>query len=181
MFVSAHDTGFMKRLAHALIALAFLLGNVAPSYAQGLGATSYAGPAAMMGVRIPFGGKGTTSSPPMVGLRFGSSWQAGPGSANTQAYRFVPAVEAGFSLRGDPILKLSSFDVLDQVRAAAEGTERQSFCGRNLSLCILTGIAIGVVAIVAIAGSQDSCAEAPPGYYPPGKDPCKCYELDGCK
>jgi hypothetical protein len=180
MFVSAHHIACVKRFARALIALAFLVGNTVPSYAQTLGAVSYAGSTAMMSVRIPFGGKGTTSSRPMVGLRFGSSWQAGPGSMSPQGYRFIPAVEAGFSFRGDPILKLASFDVLDQLRVAAEGTERQSFCGRNLSLCILAGVAVGVVAIVAIAGSQDSCAEAPPGYYPPGQDPCKCYEVDGC-
>ena len=180
MFVSAHDIRFMKRLAHALIALAFPIGNIAPSYAQGFGATSYAGATAMIGVRIPFGGMSKPSSQPMIGLRFGSSWQAGPGTMSPLGYRFVPAVEAGFSLRGNPILRLSSFDVLDQVRAAAEDAPRQTFCGRNLSLCILAGVAVGVVAIVAIAGSQDSCAEAPPGYYPPGQDPCKCYEVDGC-
>src|SRR5690348_1839141 len=113
MFVSAHS-GFTKRLAHALIALAFLIGNIAPGYAQGVGATSYAGPTAMIGVRIPFGGVSKPSSQPMIGLRFGSSWQTGAGTMSLQGYRFIPAVEAGFSLRGDPILRLSSFDVLDQ-------------------------------------------------------------------
>jgi hypothetical protein len=178
----------MKQFARTLVALAFIVANIAPTYAQGLaggaflqrGAASYAGPAAMLGVRIPFGGKGTTSSQPMIGLRLGSSWQAAPGSTTPQASNFISAVEAGLSFRGDPILKLSSFDVLDRVRAQAEAAERQTFCGRHLSICILAGVAVAAVAIVAIAGSQDDCTPAPPGYYPPGQDPCLCYEADGC-
>ena len=77
MFSSAYDVGFIGRFARALTALVFLTANIAPVYAQGLaeshGATSYAGPAAVLGVRIPFGGRGTTSSQPMIGLSLGSS------------------------------------------------------------------------------------------------------------
>ena len=48
MFVSGHDIGFIKRFARALTALAFLIANIAPSYAQNFayqqrGATSFAG------------------------------------------------------------------------------------------------------------------------------------------
>ena len=179
MFVSAHDILFTRRFARALIALAFLAGTIAPSYAQGLEAASYAGPTAMMGLRIPFGGKGTPTSQPMFGLRFGSSWQARPGSISPQPYRFIPAVEAGLSLRGDPILRLSSFQVrLDQLRAAADGAERESFCGRNLAICILGGVALAGI-IIAIAAGSDDCE--PSDLYPPGEDPCKCFEADGCK
>ena len=166
MFSSAYDIRVMKRLARAFIALVFLTANITPSYAQTIagstfpqrGAASYAGPASMLGVRIPFGGEGTASSQPMIGLRFGSAWQSGPGSTSPQAYRFVPAVEAGLSFRGDPILKLSSFEVLDRLRAAAEGAERQTFCGRHLSLCILGGVAIGVVRVYT--GEPRQFAEA---------------------
>jgi len=113
MFGSGHDIVCVKRFARVLIALAFLTANIAPGYAQNLaaGAASYAGLTAMLGVRIPFGGEGTASSQGIVGLSFGSTWRAGPGSTSPQAYRFIPSVEAGFSLRGDPILRLSSFQV----------------------------------------------------------------------
>lgn len=187
MFVSEHDIGFMKRFARALIALAFLTANIAPSYAQGVagsafpqrGAASYAGPAAVLGVRIPLGGKETAASQPIVGLRFGSSWRAAPGSTSPQAYNFIPTVEAGLSLRGDPVLKLGSLDVRrDQLRASAEGAQRETFCGRNLGVCILVGVAVVAVAIVALAGSDDC---EPSDLYPPGQDPCKCFEADGCK
>ena len=187
MFISGHDLGFMKRFASVLTALVFLTANIAPSYAQNLaggalpqrGATSYAGPAAMLGLRIPFGGEGSVASKGTVGLRLGSSWQAGPGWAGPQAHNFIPTVEAGLSLRGDPVLKLSSFQVrLDQLRAQAEGAQPQTFCGRNLAVCILGGVAIVAVVIVLAVGSDDC---DPSDLYPPGQDPCKCYEADGCK
>lgn len=188
MFYSAHDLARLKRFARAVIALTFLAGQIAPSYAQGFagsglpqrGVTSFAGHAAMLGVRIPLGGAGTVSSRPMVGLMFGSSLRAVPGSTSAQAYRFVPTVEAGLTLRGDPILRLSSFEVrVDQLRAAAEDAGGETFCGRNPGVCIAGGIAIVAVAVVALTGGDDNCTSAP-GQYPPGEDPCRCYEPDGC-
>jgi len=187
MFGSGHDIGFMKRCGRALAALAFLTANIAPSYAQGLaggalpqhGAASYAVHAAMLGVRIPFGGEGTASSQPIVGLMFGSSWRAGPGSMSPQAYRFIPTVEAGLSVRGDPVLRLSSFELrLDRLHASAEGTDQgETFCGRHLSLCIIGGVAIVAVAVLAL-GDWENCS--PSDEYPPGQDPCKCYDPYGC-
>ena len=184
MFISRHDIGFMKRFTSVWIALAFLIANIAPSYAQNLtyqqrGATSFAGHAAMLGVRIPFGGERTVSSRPIVGLMVGPSWQATLGSTGVQGYRFNPTIEAGLSLRGEPVLRLSTFNVrLDQLRASAEGAEGGTFCGRNLAVCILGGVAI-VAVVVALAVGSDDCE--PSDLYPPGQDPCMCFEPDGCK
>lgn len=185
MFSSAYDHRFTKRLARGLAALAFLIANTTPGLAQGVDgsalqrtAASYAGPAVMLGARIPFGGEATTRSQSIVGLRFGASWRASPGSAGPQGSSFVPTVEAGLSLSGDPVLRLSGFDVrLGQLRAQAEGAQGESFCGRNLSLCIIGGVALVGVAVLAL-GDWENCT--PSDDYPPGQDPCKCYEADGC-
>ena len=195
MFGSGRNIALMW-FARAVVALAFLTPNIAPSRAQDLdgsgssqrGVTSFGGHAAMVGVRLPLGGDALDSSHPIVGLRFGSSWRAGPGSTGVPTYRFVPTVEAGFSLRGDPIFRLSSFTVrLDQLRAAAEGAQGETFCGRNLSVCLVGGIAIVAIAVVALAGSG-SC-ESSSQYLPgtpqggvisPPRDPCQCYEASGC-
>jgi hypothetical protein len=190
MFGSGHDIASMKRLARALTALAFLIANVSPSYAQGLagsgfpqrGAASFAGHAAMLGVRIPFGGE-EVGSQPIVGLMFGSSWRAGPGSMGPQAHRFTPTIEAGLSLRGDPVLRLSSFEVrLDQLHAAPEDAQGETFCRRNPGLCIagVTAVAAAVVVVVLAAGSESCEAPLPDWQYPPGEHPCRCYEADGC-
>ena len=183
MFTSA--SGFTMRFARVVVALAFLIVNTAFSHAQGLAGSaflqrssgSFAGPAATLGVRIPFGGEGTAQ--PMVGLSFGSTWRANLGSTNPQAYRFIPTVEAGFSLRGDPILRLGAFEAkLDQLRASAEGAAQgETFCGRHLSLCIIGGVAL-VGGLVLALGDWESCSYS--GQYPPGQDPCGCYEPDGC-
>ena len=66
---------------------------------------------------------------------------------------------------------------LDKLRAAAEGAQGESFCGRNLAVCIIGGVAI-VAVVVALAVGSDDCE--PSDLYPPGQDPCKCYEPDGC-
>jgi hypothetical protein len=73
---------------------------------------------------------------------------------------------------------MSSFEVrLDRLRAAAEEAGDQTFCGRNLGLCIAGGVGIAAVAVVALVGS-DNCESS--GQYPPGEDPCRCYEANGC-
>ena len=187
MFGFGHDTGVIKRFARAFIALVFITATIAPSYAQTVaagtssqrGAASYAGPTAMLGVRIPFGGEAKTSSQGIVGLRFGSSWRADLGSTGPQASRFMSTIEAGLSLRGDPILRLNSFEVrLDGLRAAAEGAQGEGFCGRNVGVCIAGGVALAAVVVFALAGGSDDCDAE--GEYPPGQHPCRCYELDGC-
>ena len=185
MFSSAYDRRFTKRLARGLAALAFLTANCTPGLAQGVAgnalqrtAASYAGPAVMFGARIPFGSEATARSRSIVGLRFGVSWRASPGSMGPQGSRFIPTIEAGLSLTGDPVLRLSGFDVrLGQLRAQAEGGQDQSFCGRNLSLCIIGGVALIGVAVLAL-GDWENCT--PSDDYPPGQDPCKCFEADGC-
>jgi hypothetical protein len=184
MFGSGRHTG---RFARAIAALAFLTPNIAAGQAQDFarngvpqrGAASFGGPVAMVGVRIPFGGKAVASSQPVVGLSIGSSWRAGPGSTVVPAYRFVPTIEAGFSLRGDPILRLSSFEVrLDQLHAAPGEAEPQTFCGRNLAICIAGGVAIIAAVLVVALADSDDCA--PSDNYPPGEDPCRCYQANGC-
>lgn len=184
MFNSGPDFARVKRYARAVIALGFLASNIAPGYAQDLAGNAYpqrafAGHTAMLGLRIPFGSEGNASSQPIVGLMVGSSWRAAPGSMTPQAHRFVPTVEAGLSLRGDPILRLRSLDVrLDQLRASAEGGGGQTFCGRNLAVCIVGGVAIAAVVVVALAGS-DECNPLDYPDAPPGQNPCHCYEADG--
>jgi hypothetical protein len=187
MFGSGHNVGFIKCFARVLITLSFLASKIAPSYAQNLtgsaapqrGAASFAGPAAMLGVRISFGAERMASSQPVVGLRFGASWRADPGSMSPQSYRFIPTAEVGFSFRGDPILRLGSYEVrLNTLHASAAEAQGGTFCGRNLGLCIAGGVAVAAVAVIVLVGS-DNC-EAPLPEYPPGEHPCRCYEADGC-
>jgi hypothetical protein len=189
MFNSAYNIPWLKRSMHAFMALVLVAAQIVPSYAQGFAgsalsqrsATSYAGHAAMLGVRVPLGGEGTISSRTMIGLMFGSSLRPSLGSTSPYGNRFLPTVEAGLTLRGDPILRVGSFEMrMDQIRAAAEGAEGETFCGRNPVVCIGAGIAIVAVAVVALTGGDDNCP-SPPGQYGPGEDPCRCYEPDGCR
>ena len=138
MFKSANSARIPRRFSCAFMAVAFLTGEV---HAQG--ATMPAGTMAMLRMRIPFGGATTPLSQSTLGLSFGSSWRDVPGSTSLTGGRFVPTVEAGVSFRGDPVLRLGTFDI-SSTRAnleAAQG-EGRTFCGRNLALCIIGGAAI---------------------------------------
>jgi len=143
-----------SELVCALTALAFLTTHIEPSYANGLAdlrgeGAVFAGPTAMFGLRIPFGGEARRSAQPTVSLGVGSSWRAAPGSLDPGgSYRFTSSAELGVSLRGDPVLRLGLLDLRpDHLRAAAEGEgEASTFCGRNLGVCI--GLAVAGAALV---------------------------------
>jgi hypothetical protein len=85
-------------------------------------------------------------------------------------YRFVPTAEFGMTFNGDPIVRLGSFDMTPN-GAGLEITKAQgeSFCGRNLILCIVGGAAIVavVVAVAASASSRNPDELLPPYPYPP--------------
>jgi hypothetical protein len=104
----------------------------------------------MIRLRIPFGGAATRQSQPMFGLSLGWSWQDAPGSKALTGYRFVPSLEAGLTLRGQAILILGSVEIrpnpLGGLNAQADG---ESFCERNLALCLLGGAAAVAIAVLA--------------------------------
>ncbi len=147
----------LKRVAAVVTALTLFTATTEMSHAYGIDASNglqhsavvSGGSAAMLSLRIPFGGTSTTASQTMLGLSFGSTWRDAPGTLNPAGYRFVPRAELGMTLNGDPIFKLGSFDIgqsnanLDINKAQGES----SFCGRNLRVCI----GIGVVALFGIA------------------------------
>jgi hypothetical protein len=139
-----------------LTALAFLTTGTEPSRANGRAdlhreGVVYAGPAAMFGLRVPFGGESRYPTQPIVGFSVGSSWHAAPGSLDLGGYRFIRSAELGVSFRGDPVLKLGSFDLRpDRLRASAEEGEASTFCGRNLGACLVIGT-VGVVFVAAVA------------------------------
>ena len=156
MFRTTHDVSPKRRFVSAATGLAVLMACSEPSYAAGLAdlhreSVVYGGPAAMLGVRVPFGGEARHSAQPIVGFGVGSSWRAAPGSFDTGGYGFIRSAELGFSLRGDPFLRLGSFDLgTERFRASAEEGEASTYCGRNLGVCI--GLAAAGVALVLGVG-----------------------------
>lgn len=116
------------------------------------------GTMAMLGLRIPFGGNRPTESQSTLALRFGSSWRDAPGSFAAGGYRFVPAMEAGFTLRGEPIFKLGAFDIAASANAEGGEPERRFFCAENAAICLIGGaLAIGgVVWAVSAANRGDN-------------------------
>lgn len=169
MFFTLDRVSVSKRLASAVTALTFFAASTEVSHAYGIdtsnrlqhGAAVSGGSAAMLRLRIPFGGESTTASQAMFGLSFGSTWRDAPGVPNPVGYRFVPRAELGMTLNGDPILRLGSFDITpnDANLDVTEAQGESSFCGRNLALCIIGGVVIvGVVIFVVAARNSPSTA-----------------------
>ena len=154
MFRTTHDVSPKRRFVSAATGLAVLMAYSEPSYAAGLAdlhreSVVYGGPAAMLGVRVPFGGEARHSAQPIVSFGVGSSWRAAPGSFDTGGYGFIRSAELGFSLRGDPFLRLGSLELgLDRLHASAEEGEASTYCGRNLAACIV----LGVTGVILVAG-----------------------------
>ena len=78
----------------------------------------FRGATGMVTLRIPFGGDRRDTAPRLT-LGFGTSWQNPRASADFASYRFVPSAEAGFTLTGDPLLRLGAIDLLRELRATA--------------------------------------------------------------
>ena len=115
-----------QRLVWLVSIGALLWGDIGSSYAQGLvrdplvnREAVFRGPAAMLSLRIPFGAEGQNVPAPRLTLGFGTSWQNASGLAHFGGYRFASSAEAGFTLSGEPVLRLGPIDLLRELRAAA--------------------------------------------------------------
>jgi hypothetical protein len=104
----------------------------------------------------------------MLGLSFGSTWRDAPGASNSIGYRFVPTAELGMTFTGEPIVRLGPFDMSPNgANLEVSNAQGESFCGRNLTLCIVGGVAIIAVIIAVAAPSRDSDELLGPYPYPP--------------
>ena len=158
IFLPNAHTSIWKFFVSALTTLAVFAAST-EGHAYGIdasnglqhGAAVYGGSAAMLGLRVTFGGDPKTAPQPMVGLSFGSVWRDAPNALVSRGYRFVPGAELGMTFRGEPILRAGSLNAAptspdaDVSRAQGEST----FCGRNLGLCI--GGAVVTAAVIWIA------------------------------
>jgi len=170
MMLNLRDRAAVAKLfAYNFIALAFLAMSAEVCYAYGLADSSRQnvsaisfGTVSMLRLWIPFGGS-TAPSQATLGFSFGSSWRVAPGSHDSTGYHFVPSVEAGFTFRGDPVLRLGSFEARpDGVKLGVNEDQNAGFCGRNLALCIIGGVAIvgGIIYAVSDRSGYHSCEYA---------------------
>jgi hypothetical protein len=164
----------------AVLAVSIVLAMTASasSYAEGLVrdplVTEEAvlrGPTGMLTLRIPFGGDSQNPPAPRLTLGFGTSWQNAPASATFASYRFVPSAEAGFTLTGDPVLRLGPIDLLRELRATAnEGASATTGGGTPTWVWWALGGAAVLGVTWAILASQGTSACHP--IYGPLTDDC---------
>jgi len=70
------------------------------------------GAGALLRLRVPFGGRKREPLRPVMGLTAGPMWQEDNGAFVPGRLYYVPSVEAGFSFKGDPVLRVGSIDLI---------------------------------------------------------------------
>lgn len=73
------------------------------------------GAAALLQFRMPFGGRDRERAQPRVTLAAGPIWQETTDSFYPGRVYVIPSSEMGFSLRGDPILRVGGIDLSDTI------------------------------------------------------------------
>jgi hypothetical protein len=73
------------------------------------------GAAALLQLRVPFGGRQRERIQPRVTLSAGPMWQETPDTLVPGRYYFVSSAEMGFSLRGDPVLRVGGIDLSEKI------------------------------------------------------------------
>jgi|RhiMethySRZTD1v2_1073278.scaffolds.fasta_scaffold996434_1 hypothetical protein len=157
-----------KRGSVVAAMIAAVIASGPPAHAQNLVAQSQpTGGAAMLGMRISFGGELPFRRSARFGLTFGSYWRDVPGSAQFAGYRFLPTAEVGLTLSGEAVLKLGPIQIRRAVNGLGvdEPQREEGFCARNVKLCV-AGVFLGLALIFLLADEK--------GY----KEPC--IDGNGC-
>jgi len=153
-------------LRTALMAAALVLAGLDDAHARGLaqmpfaeiGQSAFEGNVVSLSLRIPLGGHANADSRGTLAMRLGSSWRDGD-DRRGGGTRFVPMLEAGVTLLGDPVLRIGPLDMLTGshpvVRAAED--DGRSDAGR-IALIVLGSLALaGGVVYLTYARAQNDC------------------------
>lgn len=73
------------------------------------------GAAALVQLRVPFGGRDRERAQPRVTLAAGPIWQEQTDAFLPGRVYVIPSSEMGFSLRGDPVLRVGGIDLSDAI------------------------------------------------------------------
>jgi hypothetical protein len=117
MSISKSRITLASRLIVTVASIALAVASAETSHAAGAadpqyGTVSPDGITSMLRLRIPFGNGSQVEARPTLALGIGPSWRFENERPNFPSYQYTPSLEAGFTLGGDPILKLGVFDML---------------------------------------------------------------------
>ena len=113
----------MRKLVFAAIAAIAISGTIESAHASrvylGSSFAAYGseikGAAALIQFRIPFGGRDRERAQPRVTLAAGPIWQEQTDAFLPGRVYVIPSSEMGFSLRGDPVLRVGGIDLSDAI------------------------------------------------------------------
>jgi hypothetical protein len=123
----------MRKLLFAAIAIIAISGTVETAHASrvylGSSVAAYGseikGAAALLQLRVPFGGRDRERAQPRVTLAAGPIWQETTDSFLPGRVYVIPSSEMGFSFRGDPVLRVGGIDLSDAIILRLMARERR--------------------------------------------------------
>jgi hypothetical protein len=122
----------MRTLLFAAVAAIAISSTIESAHANriylGSGFAAYGseikGAAALIQIRVPFGGRDRERAQPRVTLAAGPIWQEYTDAFAPGRVYVVPSSEMGFSLRGDPVLRVGAIDLSDAIILRMMARER---------------------------------------------------------
>ena len=148
-----------RRLASVAVVSFLLLTSVDANVAVRAEPAVPDGTAAMLRVRIPFGGRATAVSQTSLTMNFGYHWRLSPGAVRKLEHHFTPALQAGWMLSGRPVFRVGAIDALrvfsDRANAQADdvsggGNARFLWIGLGV---IVVGATVGMIGAAGCFGT----------------------------
>ena len=150
--------GTTRNIFGVYVAVTVALANIDEAFAdvswdqlnQHAGPAVMSGTAAMLRLRVPFGGADRQRSQPTLALTAGPEWQELAGSPNIVRYSSGEmSVEAGWTFAGEQFVRAGSVDMLNvaRVRVNASGLD-------DVPTWVYIAGGIALVAIVVVVASS---------------------------
>jgi len=170
-----------RRLASVAVVSFLLLTSVDANVAVRAEPAVPDGTAAMLRVRIPFGGRATAVSQTSLTMNFGYHWRLSPGAVRKLEHHFTPALQAGWMLSGRPVFRVGAIDAL-RVFSDRANAQADDVSGGGNARFLWIGLGVIVVgATVAVLATDDEpdrdchpIAPPPPLPPPPGTPSLPC-------
>ena len=163
--LSSFSARLARRLTAAATAALFLFANVDASYASApwdapaqYGSVSPAGMAAMLRLRIPFGGDATHRSRPTLSLSAQTVWRDESLPLQFGRLQYASGLEAGFTFGDSPILRLGSIDMLNGEGPRLNAIQNDQGTP-NWVWWVLGGAAVVTIVALAVASNQKKSSD----------------------
>ena len=158
MSLYGNARGMTRNIVGVAVAFTVILANIDEAFAgvawdqlnQHAGSAVVSGAAAMLRLRVPFGGADQHRSQTTLALTAGPEWRELPGSPDFVRYRSgETSVEAGWTFAGEQFVRVGSVEMLNAARLRANASSLD-----DIPTWVYIAGGVALVAIVVVAASS---------------------------